>query len=123
MRTMTVVRAGLAPKFYFGRDAVLLAMDNPGVDHFLAALTEAQRQGSAQLDTDEMHHRFVVEPGAADVEFQDGAAVWRLDHAKAAEIIELLTDMSQHPGAGHYYVDISAPAQTLVLSLDEYVTP
>ncbi len=63
MWTMTVVRAGLAPKFYFGR----------------------------------------------------------LDHAKAAEITELLTDMRQQPGAGHYYVDISAPAETLVISLDEYV--
>ncbi len=121
MRTMTVVRAGLAPKFYFGRDAVLLAMDNPGVSPFLAALTQAQQEGSSRLNVDEMSHQFLIEPGAADVQFHDGEAVWRLDHAKAAEIIELLTDMSQHPGAGHYYVDISAPAKTLVISLDEYV--
>ncbi len=119
MRTMTV-RAGLAPKFYFGRDAVLLAMDNAGVTPFLAALTQAQQQGSSRLDVDEMTHQFFVEPGAAEVQFQDAAAVWRLDHAKAAEIIDLLTDMSRHPGAGHYYVDIAAPATTLVVSLDEY---
>lgn len=120
MRT-TTVRAGLAPKFYFGRDAVLLAMDNKGVSPFLAALTQAQQQGSSRLDIDEMTHQFLVEPGAADVVFRCGAAVWRLDHAKAAEIIELLTDMSRHPGAGHYYVDIAAPATTLVISLDEHV--
>ena len=121
MRTMTFVRAGLAPNFYFGRDAVLLAMDNAGINPFLGALIQAQQQESARLNLDGMSHQFVIEPGAADVEFHDGEAVWRLDHAKAAEIIELLTDMSQHPGAGHYYVDISAPAKTLVISLDEYV--
>ena len=118
---MTVVRAGLAPKFYFGRDAVLLAMDNAGVNPFLSALTQAQKQGSSRLSLAGMSHLFVIEPGAADVEFHDGEVVWRLDHAKAAELIELLTDMSQHPGAGHYYVDISAPAKTLVISLDEHV--
>jgi len=118
--TAMTVRPGLAPKFYFGRDAVLFAMDNAGVNPFRAALTQAQQQGSSRLDVDEMTHQVLVEPGAAEVQFQDAKAVWRIDHAKAAEIIELLTDMSQHPGAGHHYVDISAPAATLVISVDEY---
>ncbi len=96
-------------------------MDNAGVDPFLAALIEARQQGSSRRDVDRMNHRFVIEPGAADVKFHDDEAVWRLDHAKAAEIIELLRDMRQHPAAGHHYVDISAPAKTLVISLDEHV--
>jgi hypothetical protein len=66
-------------------------------------------------------HQLLTEAGGADNEFHDTAAVWRLDHAKAAEIIELLTQMSQRPGAGHYYIDINTPAKTLVISLDEYV--
>jgi hypothetical protein len=37
-------------------------------------------------------------------------------------VIELLTAMTHSTtGAGHYYVDISAPAETLVLSRNEYV--
>lgn len=47
--------------------------------------------------------------------------VWRLGAAKAQELIELLTDMSQHPGRVHHYVDVSTPARTLVISLNEYV--
>ena len=47
--------------------------------------------------------------------------VWHLDGAKAHEIIELLTEMSKRPGRGHHYVDLSTPARTLVISLDEYV--
>jgi hypothetical protein len=50
------------------------------------------------------------------------AWVWRLDHAKAREIIELLMAMTQSTtSAGHYCVDISTPAETLVLSRNEHV--
>lgn len=115
-----MIRAQLAPQFYFGEDAVLLAMDTAGVAAFLASLTQAVQQGASRLDHGATIHQFLIEAGAADIEFDNDDVVWRLDHAKAAEIIELLTDMSQRPGAGHYYVDISAPAKTLVISLDEY---
>jgi hypothetical protein len=44
--------------------------------------------------------------------------VWRLGHAKAVEIIELLTAMSQSTtDAGHHYVEISAPTETVVLAM------
>ncbi|WP_045374687.1 hypothetical protein, partial [Mycobacterium kyorinense] len=119
---MTVVRAELAPKFYFGHDAVLLAMDTAGVSVVLKALTQAQQQGSSRLDQDGMVHEFIIQAGAADIDLRDDRAVWRLDGAKAAEIVELLTHMAPRTdGAGHYYVDISAPAETLVLSRNEYV--
>jgi hypothetical protein len=45
----------------------------------------------------------------------------RLDHAKAVEIVEDLTVMSNNDRPGHSYIDISTPTNTLVLARDEYV--
>jgi hypothetical protein len=43
------------------------------------------------------------------------------DEAKAAEIIEMLTAAVQSTNvAGHHYVDITAPADLLVLSYNEH---
>jgi hypothetical protein len=118
---MTVVRAELARQFYFGDDAVLLVMDTDGVTTFLSALVRAQQQGASRLDRGGTVHDFLIESGAADIELHEDRVVWRLDHAKAAEIAELVTAMTQSTtGAGHYYVDISTPAETLVLSRNEY---
>ncbi len=122
MGNMTVVRAELARQFYFGDDAVLLVMDTDGVTIFLSALVRAQEQGSSRLGGDGMVHEFHIEPDAADIELHNDRVVWRLDHAKATEIIELLTAMTQSTAsAGHYYVDISTPVETLVLSRNEHV--
>src|ERR1700752_2131498 len=122
MGSMTIVRAELARQFYFGDDAVLLVMDTDGVTTFLSALVRAQQQGASQLERGGTVHDFLIEPGAADIELHKDRVVWRLDHAKAAEIAELLTAMTQSTtGAGHYYVDISTPAETLVLSRNEHV--
>jgi hypothetical protein len=121
MRAMTVVRAELAREFHFGDDVVLLAMDHAGVDTFLRALAQAAQQRSSRLDHGGTVHEFVIEAGAADIELHDDRVVWRLDHAKAEEIIDKLTAL-QAPGPGHHYVDdVSSPTQTLVLSCDEYV--
>jgi hypothetical protein len=122
MGSMTVVRAELARQFYFGDDAVLLVMDTDGVTTFLSALVRAQQQGASRLEGDGTVHDFRIKPDAADIELHDDRVVWRLDHAKATEIIELLTAMTQSTThAGHYYVDISTPAKTLVLSRNERV--
>jgi hypothetical protein len=122
MGSMTVVRAELAPQSYFGDDAVLLVMDTDGATTFLSALVRAQRQGASRLEGDGTVHDFLIEPGAADIELHDDRVMWRLDHATAREIIELLMAMTQSTtSAGHYYVDISTPAETLVLSRNEHV--
>jgi hypothetical protein len=120
---MTMVRAGFAEGFYLGEDAVVLALDTDGVKTFLAALTRAEREGASRLEVDGTVHEFVIESSASDIDFHDDddKVVWRLGDAKAQEISELLTDMTQHPGKGHYYVDMSTPARTLVISLNEYV--
>ena len=118
---MSVIHAELIEGTYGHADEVLLAMDTAGVDTVLAALTQAAQKGSARLDHGVTIHQFDIEPGAADIEFGEGTVLWRLDSAKAAEIIEFLTEMHDHPDdSGHYYVDISKPADMLVLSQNEY---
>jgi len=77
--------------------------------------------GSGQLENDGVTHQFVIEAGAADIELGENRVVWRLDHAKAVEIVEDLTVIGNDDRPGHNYVDISSPTRTLVLSRDEYV--
>jgi hypothetical protein len=67
--------------------------------------------------------QFVIQVGAADIELGEHRVVWRLDHAKAVEIVAHLTAMTSNDGPGHDYVDIVTPTNTLVLSRDEYVLP
>jgi hypothetical protein len=100
-----------------GEDVVLLAMDHAGVDTFLAALTQAEQQGSSQLQRRGRVHDFVIEAGAADIELEDDRVVWRLDHTRAVEIVEKLKVLSSSGRPGHHYVDdMFSPASTLVLS-------
>ena len=117
---MNIIRVELAPEFR-GEDVVLLAMDGAGVTTFVTALRDAEQRGSSQLEHDGITHQFVIQVGAADIELGENRVVWRLDHAKAVEIVEDLTVMSNNDRPGHNYVDISSPTKTLVLSRDEYV--
>jgi len=119
---MTTIRVELVSGFK-SDDVVLLSADAAGLDTFDAALTEAQRRGSAQLDHDGMTHRFVMQPGSADIDFAEKLVTWRLDHAKAAELSEGLAALRTSAHPCHLYVDISSPTATLVLSRDEYSQP
>ena len=116
---MNVIRAELAPEFR-GENVVLLAMDGTGVTTVIAALRDAEQRGSYQLEHDGVTHEFVIQSGAADIELGASRVVWRLGLAKAVEIVEDLTMMSNEDRAGHSYVDIASPTKTLVLSRDEY---
>jgi hypothetical protein len=118
---MSVIRVNFLPEFYYGDDAVLLTLDGGGVDEFKAALSDAERHGSSRLEHDGVTQEFRIEPGAADIELNPTRMVWRLDHVKAVEIIEDLAVLSDKGRAGHCYVDISSPTETLVVSRDEYV--
>jgi hypothetical protein len=117
---MNMIRVELASEFR-SEDVVLVAMDGPGVTTFLAVLNDAKSHGSSQLEHDGVTHRFVIQAGAADIELGANVVAWRLDHAKAIALIEGLSVLSSGHGQGHYYVDISTPANTLVLSRDEYI--
>lgn len=122
---MSIIRAELAPEFYYGDDVVLLAMDRAGVTEFAQALRAAETRGSAELEHDGITHQLLIARDHADIQFDDTRVMWRLDAAKAREISSYLEDLS----AGevrqpcHQYVDILQPAETLVLSRDEYVKP
>lgn len=118
---MNIIRVEFAPEFMWGDDVVLLAMDGAGVAAFAAALKDAERQGASQLLHGGVTHEFVIQAGEAEIALGDTRVVWRLDAAKAVEIVENLDTLSDNDRPGHQYVDISKPADTLVLSRDEYV--
>lgn len=121
---MSVVRVNFLPEFYFGDDAVLLTVDGDGLEAVRAAVEHARVNRSSHLLRDGVEHEFHIEPGAASVELSPERVVWQLDEAKAAEIAEDLTVLSaprdDGKTAGHFYVDMTAPADTLVISRDEY---
>ncbi|OBH03274.1 hypothetical protein [Mycobacterium sp. E1747] len=121
---MAVIRVKSVPEFR-GEDVVLLAADRAGLDAFSAALTLAQQRGSSQLQHGRRVHEFVIEATAANIELSDDRVTWRLDDAKAGEIIEKAQVLAGNGGRpGHHYVDdMSGPAPTLVLSLNEYLSP
>lgn len=125
-RPMSVIRVNFLPEFYFGDDAVLLTLDGGGVDELKAALSDAKQHGASRLEHDGVTHEFHIESDTADIGLDPTHVVWRLDEAKAAEIIEDLAVLSDEgsvdrPTSGHFYVDMSTPTKTLVVSRDEYV--
>jgi len=125
-RSMSVIRVNFLPEFHYGDDAVLLTLDGGGVDEFKAALSDAMGRESSRLEHDGVTHEFRIVPGTADIELDPAYVLWRLDHAKAGEIVEDLAVLSDagsggRPAGGHFYVDMSTPAGTLVVSRDEYV--
>jgi hypothetical protein len=120
---LTVIRVKSVRQFN-GEDVVLVAADRAGLDTFTAALIEAQQHGSSLLQHRRRLHEFVIEPGAADIELNDDRVAWRLDPAKAREIIEKAKGLSGSGRPCHHYVDdMSGPEPALVLSLDEYLSP
>ena len=116
---MSEIRVELAPEFK-GETVVLLVMDSDGLDAFRSALARAGQKPS-QLTHAGTIHEFAIEDGNAEVELQAGQVNWRFAQSKLAEVIEKLDAMKEAPGPCHHYVDISSPAETLVLSRDEYV--
>ncbi|WP_243841369.1 hypothetical protein [Mycobacterium sp. DL592] len=121
---MSIVRVNFLPEFHFGDDAVLLTVDGDGLEAFGAALNQAIINRSSQLRHDGNEQEFYIEHDAASIELSPGHIIWRLDEAKAAEIADDLAVLSnpRNSGktAGHLYVDITSPADTLVISRDEY---
>jgi hypothetical protein len=120
-----IFRVACLKAFKSGADAVLAAMDAPGLDIVTSALNLARRQGFSRLDCQGRIHVFRMEVGAADIDLRDNHddhVEWRLDPGTADDMIGKLTGM-RGSGLCHNYVDICTPAETLVLSLDEYLEP
>jgi hypothetical protein len=120
---MSEIRVELVPEFR-GDTVVLLAMDRGGLDAFRAAVAETIQNKQVCLSK-LMHanvtHIFAIEDDKASVESQKGFVTWRFSLSKMAEVLEKLDAIKVSPSPCHHYIDISSPAQTLVLSCDEYV--
>jgi hypothetical protein len=126
---MNVIRVKTVGEFN-GEDIVLLAADSAGLDTFLAALTETQQHGSSRFEQRRRVHEFVIEGGAVDIELDHDRVVWRLDDTKAGEIIarrgrnhcKAKVLSSSGRSCQHYSMTCSV-RPTLLLSLDEYLSP
>ncbi|WP_458319999.1 hypothetical protein [Mycolicibacterium brisbanense] len=116
---MSFIRVLYAAEFK-GEDVVLLAMDAAGVPIVHSALSEAVRRGSSELRHDGVIHEFRLQTGAADIRLGTQHVLWLLDCALAVTITEYLAAHGETNKPGHHYVDIDTPAETLVLSYDEY---
>lgn len=117
---MSIIRVTHLANFHLGEDAVLLAVDTAGLDALSAALEQVRKHGAWRLDDQEHAHHFRVQAGAADLGLHDDRIEWQLDPAKITEMADKLAAMRTSAGPCHHYVDISTPADTLVLSLGEY---
>lgn len=99
----------------WGDDVMLLSMDDAGFTTLISVLADCIRLGAARLVNDARMYTFVIEQGAAAVELTGRHSVWRLDPAKAAELVEQLLALLARDRAGLGYVAISAPTDTLLL--------
>jgi len=117
---VSIIRVTHLPNFHLGEDAVLLAMDTAGLDALTAALEQTRKHGAWRLEHQQHTHHLRVQAGAADLELHDDRTEWQLDPARITEMTDKLAAMRNSAGPCHHYVDISTPADTLVLSLGEY---
>lgn len=113
----------MIPEFHLGDDAVLLAADHEGIEAFERALSASAKKENvtSRLVASGMSHEFHIAGSAAQVQFAEGRVIWRLSEEKASEILDMLAPLKASIGPGHQYIDIDTPAQTLILSKDEYL--
>lgn len=113
----------MIPEFHFGDDAVLLAADREGLDAFERALSDAATKQNMPVDlrSEGIRHEFVLGRTEARVELQAHYIIWHMSDQKVSEILEKLASLKAAPGPSHHYVDIDNPAETLILSVDEYL--
>ncbi|WP_019972884.1 hypothetical protein [Mycobacterium sp. 141] len=89
---------------------VLLNMDRAGVLEFAAVLRDAAQHGGSRLEHAGVVHEFRIEPGATDIDPGPTHVVWRVDQARATEIIEDLEGLGEgEHRACHRYVDVIYP--------------
>jgi hypothetical protein len=120
---MSIFRAGFFPDFDWGDDVVLVGADRDGMRIFQSAVRSAHEEGAASFELDSIKHYVVRQDGAADIDLRPQTVVWRFDDAKLVEMLNLIEPLVDEEGPGHQYVDdLNSPAQTLVLSVDEYVS-
>lgn len=120
---MSEFRVQLLSEFKFKDDAVVLvSMDRQGLDAFLSALVsiDQNQQSVGRVELDGSAHVFAIQGDGARIE-PGNPTHWRLSKAVLLELIEKLEGLKASVRPSHHYIDISGPAETLVLSVDEYV--
>ncbi|WP_445680195.1 hypothetical protein [Radicibacter daui] len=119
----SIVRVEIASEFK-GAAVVLLAMNANGLTAFMSAIANVIRptdREALQVEISGVSHVIAVKNDKADVELRPGKVTWCFSAAKLGEIFEKLETMKGAPGPCHHFVDITSPAETLILSRDEYV--
>ncbi|MEY8019117.1 hypothetical protein [Mycobacterium servetii] len=120
-----IIRVALLAAFDYGHDAVLAAMNPAGLDTLTAALRETLDKQVSHLHIGDRTHTLQSHVGTNDIYLRDNRddyVLWRLDPTTIQEMIDKLDGM-KGKGLRHNYVDITTPAETLVLSVDEYLVP
>jgi hypothetical protein len=117
---MAIFRVGFFSEFDCGYDAVLVGADRNGMRMLQSAVRSAHDDGAASFEFDAIEHHVVRQDGAADIELGSQTVVWRFDDAQLVEMLDLIEPLVDTEGAGHQYVDLNSPAETLILSVDEY---
>ena len=120
---MAVIHVKRMPEFYLGDDVVLLAADREGIEPFESALadTTKKEKASSHLTASGTSHEFHIGGSEARVELIKGHVIWRLSDEKACEILDRLAGLKASKVPSHHYVDINSPAETLILSVEEYL--
>jgi hypothetical protein len=117
------IDVSLKPAFYFGGDAVLVAMDGDGLKIFHEAVAQALLRDPQQpldLVHGDVTHTFSIDPEAAVITLDSQSVSWRLPISTLTDMLPKLDALGRSSKPGHHYVDLDGPADTLVLSLNEY---
>ena len=118
---MATFRVGYFSDFDAGDAVVLIGADRDGMRIFKSAVRSAHDDGAASFDLNETKHRVVRQDGAADIELEPQNVVWRFDDAKLTEMLRLIEPLIDIEKPAHNYLDdLNNPAETLILSVDEY---
>jgi hypothetical protein len=118
---MAIFRVGFFSEFDCGDDVVLVVADRDGMRIFQSAVRSAHDEGAASFEFDAIKHRIVRQDTAADIELGSQNVMWRFDDTKLIEMLNLIEPLVDIIKPGHNYLDdLNSPAETLILSVDEY---
>jgi hypothetical protein len=118
---MATFRVGFFSDFDCGDDVVLVDADRNGMRMFQSAVRCAHEDGAASFEIEKIKHQIVRQDGAADIEFGSHTVVWRFDDVKLVELLNLIEPLVDAIKPAHNYLDdLHSPAETLILSVDQY---
>ena len=100
---------------------VLVAMDAEGVSELLDALAKSNDVDTSRFNVGNGITLKIALYCKASVEFDALGITWEIPRDRVADITDKARALRAFDGPSHHYVDWDTPADTLVLSKDEYV--